>query len=136
MGCNARKTNKQTLYLEKLSILRLLLVVDERIYVWSADRRNAKFSKVKCSIDTLQIISSTWTSLTSDSGLRAHNPTTNTYGVSGRVSDQVILVLSNDSVSTTQTVYSQIVILYDVLEVSYLIISFSAECWDDYRIVS
>jgi hypothetical protein len=111
-------------------------VVDERIYVWSTDRRNLKFSKVKCSIATLQIISSTSTSQNSNSGLRAHNPTTKTYGVNGRVSDRVILVLFNDSLSNTQTIYSHILILYnDALEVSYLVISYSAECLDDYRIV-
>jgi len=72
-----------------------------------------------------------------NSGLRAHNPTTNTYGVNGRVSDRVMLVLFNDSVSTTQIIYSQIVSLYnDALEVSYLVISYSAEYLDDYRIVS
>jgi hypothetical protein len=111
-------------------------VVDERIYVWSTDRRNLKFSKAKCSIATLQIISSTWTSLNLNSGLRANNPTTNTYVVKGMVSDQVILVLFNDSVSTTQIMYSQILNLYDdALEVSYLVISYSAESLDDYRIV-
>jgi hypothetical protein len=109
-------TAQKKLYLERMSILRPLLVVDGRIYVWSTDRRNLKFSKVECSIATLQIISSKWTSLNSNSGPRVHNPTTNTYGVKGRVSDRVVLVLFNDSVSTTQTIYSQTHILYsDVL---------------------
>ena len=107
------------------------------IYIWGTERRNLKFTKLKCSIATLHIISSTWTSLNSNSGLRAHNPATDTYGVNGWVYDRVILELFNDSVSTTQTIYGHILILYNAaLGVSYLVISYSAECLDDYRIVS